>query len=622
MVRSYLGGVRRRDAAARWTLPGAAGWTHAGGSAELALHASGCRLFAWDALALLVRGYARPTSTAGGLDLESVAAEIRCHYLEHGELAVDGLDGSFTLALLDGQAGRVLLYRNLVGSGFTYYHADADGLLFGSNLADLVDASGVTPRANRDALPAFFLYRWVPGRETLFDDFFRLLPGEEVCWDARGLTRVQRHGFADVGREEMGMDEAVERVEAVLATVLADCSRLRPGAANLLSGGIDSSYLQAVWNRVTAGGDDLPPSWSVSVDHPHTWADTDYAVTAARALGTRHVLVPADGPYADCLLETLAQTGEPPNHVQSAYFGSLAREMMARGVDAGLCGEGADSLFGLGLANQVHNASLLRLLVPGRPARSALAALCGLVRRRTLASALRLANDLYDPTSLGHPLNRVAAFADWEAVDACFGPGAAAAASAGRRALLDRFGVPADPMDRLHAAGFLGEAMDSAALWATLFDLAGGDLLCPFLDSRVIRLALSLPPRVRYPFRRPKDLLKRALRRHVPAALVDRPKLGFGQPIFEWLAPGGQLRPLVERIGAHPFVDPAHLVPLQPALLRPVAPPVRRALAAPTRPRGAARDVRDHERRSARSGMMREGSVDASAKRQAASAIP
>ena len=66
--------------------------------------------------------------------------------------------------------------------------------------------------------------------------------------------------------------------------------------------------------------------------------------------------MPADGPYAGYLLDALAATGEPLNHVQSAYFGHLARAMTADGVPAGLCGEGADSLFGLGLANQLHNA--------------------------------------------------------------------------------------------------------------------------------------------------------------------------------------------------------------------------------------------------------------------------
>src|SRR5262249_39836873 len=58
----------------------------------------------------------------------------------------------------------------------------------------------------------------------------------------------------------------------------------------------------------------------------------------------------------------------------------------------------------------------------------------------------------------------------------------------------------------------------------------------------------------RYPFRRPKHLLKAALARHAAAELAHRPKLGFGQPILEWLAPSGQLRPLVERIGAHEFL--------------------------------------------------------------------
>ena len=196
-------------------------------------------------------------------------------------------------------------------------------------------------------------------------------------------------------------------------------------------------------------------------------------------------------------------------------------------------------------------------------------------------------NDFND---LEHPVNRVASFADWDAVRDVFRrrrpwptPRPAGAA------LLDRLAVPPSPLDRLHGAGFLGEAVDSASLWTTLFNHAGTDLFCPFLDSRMLRFALNLPPAVRYRFRRPKDLLKRALERLAPAELARRRKLGFGQPIFEWLAPGGQLRPLVERIGAHDFVPPggagagqgeAELVPLQPALLRPVAQAVHRALAA------------------------------------------
>jgi asparagine synthase (glutamine-hydrolysing) len=562
---SYLGGILQRGPLERRPAVGAGAidedWGWMGEDAELFLHAAGpcCRLFTWDALALLLRGYARPCSGQEPLDLERVAEEIRCHYLEHGELAVEWLDGSFTLALLDGQAQRMLLYRNLVGSGFTYYHANGDGLLFGSNLAELVEAAQVAPQANRDALPAFFLYRWVPGRETLFDDFFRLLPGEQVCWDAHGLTRVQRQTFAGLRGRTIADDEAVDLLDEAMERVLLDCAYLRPRTANLLSGGIDSSYLQAVWGRVAAA-EGLPLSFSIDVDHPQTWGDTDYAMTASRALGSRHTLVPADDPYVTYLLDALARTGEPPNHVQSAYFGHLARSMVERGVSSGLCGEGADSLFGLGLANQLHNAGVLLRLTPSAWLRRSGALVGDLVRWTNLAAAFHLANHLSDFSYLQHPVNRVAAFTDWAAVEVCFGARAVADAAAERRSLLDLYEVPDCPQERLHAAGFLGEAMDSASLWTTLFNRAGADLLCPFLDSRIVRLALNLAPEVRFRFRRPKDTLKRALARLAPLELATRGKLGFGQPIFEWLGADGSLRPLVERIAPYEFIDAGVLV--------------------------------------------------------------
>jgi asparagine synthase (glutamine-hydrolysing) len=569
MSNSYLGGIwthgRMEGQRCRAPTPEAVqeDWGWVGERTELSVHAApACgRLFTWDALALFIRGHARPRGSSGLLDLERLAEELRCHYLDQGRLPVEDLDGSFTLALLDGQAGRVVLYRNLIGTGFTYYHVAPGGLMFGGNLAELVAASGVTPRPNPDILPSFFLYRCVPGSDTLFAGFQRLLPGEEVVWDARSLTRVQRQTFADLTRPADAPstgEAALDQLEETMTAVLRDQASLRPGAGNLLSGGVDSSYLQGVWNRLAPGGG-IPRSFSVSVDHPHTWMDTDYAMTASRALGSRHTLTPADGPYSTYLLDALGSTAEPPNHVQSAYFGHLARDMVRHGVSAGLCGEGADSLFGLGLANHVHNAGVLRRLLPLAPLRQAAGLLSGGLGWDRLAYTCRLAQHLEDFAWLEHPVNRVAAFTDWPSVEATFGRAALERAAAARRALLDRFAVPPDPMDRLHAMGFLGEAMDSAGLWTTLFNQSGADLLCPFLDSRLVRFGLSLPSHLRYPFRKPKELLKRALTRFVPAGMARRVKLGFGQPIFEWLSTGGQLRPLVDQIQPHEFIQPAAL---------------------------------------------------------------
>jgi asparagine synthase (glutamine-hydrolysing) len=334
--------------------------------------------------------------------------------------------------------------------------------------------------------------------------------------------------------------------------VLRDCARRAPGTANLLSGGVDSSYLQAHWNAAAGPG----RSFAVRVDHPKTEPEAGYALTAARAFRTDHTFVPVTGPFADYLVDTVAALGEPPHHVQTCYFGTLAAALRRHGVDAGLCGQGADALFGLGSAAALDTARLIRSLTPIPALRRLASALGRVPGLGGLREYCRLADVLDDPSNLAHPLNQVGAWTDWDAVTQCFGNDGVARATAERRDLLAAHGVRGDVLEQVHACDFLTDSTDTAALWTGLFHKAGVDLVCPWLDSRLVRVAWGMPPAVRFPFRRPKGLLKRALERHLPAALVHRPKLSFGQPVFEWLAPGGQLRTLAEQAGGHDFLPP------------------------------------------------------------------
>lgn len=567
METSYLGGILERTEGMGpgrregGHTPGSDSWCWTGPRSEVFVRARGvcCQRFTQGPLTLLIRGYLVRSYARAPLDLEATAHHLFAHYLEQESLTLAGLEGSFTLALLDGRAGRILLYRNLVGNGFTYYQQVPGGLLFGSNLAQLVEASPTAPRCNEDALPTYFLNRCVPGHETLFTGCYRLLPGEQIVYEDGRLTRTQRTTFLDLTPDRSLAGEPLDQLEATMSRILTDYRQLRPEAANLLSGGVDSSYLQVHWNRSAPTADRPPLTFCVSVDHPRSHPDTAYALSAAQMLGTEHLLVPADEPYSSYLSEAIAATAEPPNHVQTSYFIHLARAMNDHGASTGLCGEGADSLFGLDLGNQLQNAAVLRWLCPLRPLRRMGATVSGWLGWERLRRYFHLADVLYNQEDLAHPVNHAAVFADWAAVEACFGSGAVRRSAAARRAFLDRYHVPSDPLDRLHGAGFLGSAMNTAALKTTLFNVAGGDLLCPFLDSRLLRLVLNLAPRERFRFRKPKDLLKRSLARHAQQELAYRRKLGFGQPIFEWLAPGGVLRPLVEDLDDYGFVEAASL---------------------------------------------------------------
>ena len=68
----------------------------------------------------------------------------------------------------------------------------------------------------------------------------------------------------------------------------------------------------------------------------------------------------------------------------------------------------------------------------------------------------------------------------------------------------------------------------------------------PFLDRRVIELAWRLPLEMKIREGQGKYLLSRLLGRHVPPALFERPKMGFGIPLDQWLR--GPLRDWAEEL--------------------------------------------------------------------------
>jgi asparagine synthase (glutamine-hydrolysing) len=68
----------------------------------------------------------------------------------------------------------------------------------------------------------------------------------------------------------------------------------------------------------------------------------------------------------------------------------------------------------------------------------------------------------------------------------------------------------------------------------------------PLIDHRVVEFAWRLPREAKVRGGTSKWILRQILYRHVPPELVERPKMGFGIPLGEWLR--GPLRDWAETL--------------------------------------------------------------------------
>jgi hypothetical protein len=188
----------------------------------------------------------------------------------------------------------------------------------------------------------------------------------------------------------------------------------------------------------------------------------------------------------------------------------------------------------------IPKAGRLRSRVPLSWLRWTLGSVAGLVGARDLARACWLADHPDDVDDPRHPLNH-ADGDDFDAVRETFATEGLREAMARRREALDELGVVGSLTDRLRGLR-LAETLETASRAVDLFNAAGIDLVCPFLDSRVLALAARLRPEDQA-----SNPVEQALRRDLPAdpARDQRP---VEPPVLEWLAPGGQLHPLIERI--------------------------------------------------------------------------
>jgi asparagine synthase (glutamine-hydrolysing) len=469
--------------------------------------------------------------------------EVIAHgYEDRGDDIIPLLDGMFALAIWDGRTRRLVLARDPFGKKPLYCWSDARRLVFGSEIKALL-AAGVPAEMADERLREYLAFGYVPTPATLFRGIRRLPPAALMVVDAQGPSPPRAYWDlaypAEGEAADVPLEEAAERVRALLEEAVRKRLVSDVPLGVLLSGGVDSSAVAAFMARLVPG---RVKTFAVGFEGDAYFDERPHAALVARHLGTEHH-ESVVAPHAAELMQTLLHHHDEPFGDSSALPTYLVAREARREVTVALNGDGGDEVFA---GYDKFWAALLASRIPG-PLRALLrtgarALPEGAHHHGRLKRLRRFADKATRPE-----VERIAGwslFFDLPEIDALrpAAPGGDVLASYREvlarvegRSLLSR-------LLYLNAKTYLLDdllpKMDRMSMAHAL------ETRSPLLDRALAQYVATLPDALKRRGRHGKVVLKQAVADLLPARILQRKKHGFGVPLGAWFR--GELRPLVE----------------------------------------------------------------------------
>lgn len=468
------------------------------------------------------------------------------------------LNGMFAIALWDRARRSLTLARDRGGEKPLFYGRAGDSFLFGSELKALRAHPDWHGQVDRDVLALYLRHAYVPDPHCIYSGLHKLPPAhwvevhggqaaEPVCyWSLASVATAVRRSGSDT--------ELVDELETRLLRAVGMRMEADVPLGAFLSGGIDSSTIVALMQVQSRRP---VRTFTIGFDVPG-FNEAEHAAAVARHLGTDHTELYVTA--ADTLAEVpnLPRIWDEPFADSSQLPTLLLSRMTRRDVTVALSGDAGDELF-CGYNRYALGFSLHRRLagLPG-PMRRAAAALMQAAPAHAIDRMVSyLPHRLRFPAvgdrlvKLGGVLEHAGGPAFYQALvsqvqhtDSLVSDACEPATLLSHPEDWPSFADFRETMMYLDTLTYLPGDILTKVDRATM--AVGLEARVPFLDPDVIELAWSLPMSAKLRNGQTKWALRQVLDRHVPRALIERPKMGFGVPIEHWLS--GPLRDWAESL--------------------------------------------------------------------------
>jgi asparagine synthase (glutamine-hydrolysing) len=484
----------------------------------------------------------------GHSDTETLLAAVEAWGIEG---ALRRCVGMFAFGLWDKKSQSLSLARDRLGEKPLYYGWQNGVLLFSSELKSIAAHPAFEKKLNGAAIDLLLRHNYIPAPYSIWDGIYKLAAAQFITLSRGDRTADPKTywSFRDIAersnveRFHGGERDAVAHLDQVLreAVSLQMISDVPVGA--LLSGGVDSSMIVALMQNQSSR-----PVKTFSIGFKDArFNEAQHAKKISNFLGTDHTELIMDATDVLSMVPNLPDVFDEPFGDSSQLPTALVMSLAGRHVKVALSGDGGDEVFGG--YNRYHVAPKLWHSVKYIPPR--LRPLIGRAVRRVPTSWW---NKPFFPAalstrqSLGERMHKfgqrlevvrsvddafLSLVTEWSADDKV---------TTHTKALYSLLDHPihwpkvTNPVARMMAVDTLTYLPDDILVKVDRTAMSVSlETRAPFLDHRVVEFAWLMPVSYKIRAGATKIILKKALERYIPRAMFDRPKMGFGLPMDEWL---------------------------------------------------------------------------------------
>ncbi|PHI20726.1 asparagine synthase (glutamine-hydrolyzing) [Lewinellaceae bacterium SD302] len=486
-----------------------------------------------------------------GFETDSDTEVILAAFERWGPDCISRLRGMFAVVIYDHRRGIVHFFRDRLGVKPLFIYQWDGLLLFASELKAFHQHPGFEKKIDRSALSLYFRYGFVPEPECIFSNVRKLPPGSYLSldlsngeqrattyWDASALARTTK----TIHRPET---ELLEEIDSRLQTAFDYRMVADVPVGIFLSGGYDSSLVTAMLQKDRT---EKLKTFTIGFESER-YNEAHHARAVAEYLSTEHTALVCTEQDAQAIVADLPNYYDEPFADSSAIPTFLVSRLAAGSVKVALSSDGGDELFS-GYSRNLRFQKIYRQLnnLPA-PVAGILAGFAGW-------NAGRYANDL--PRSVwwekfakvlrdNSLLSIIDAYPSFTSVNSL------------EYLMLAYPSEIINPQDKLRDKlrniedrfnGLLAYDYQSTLTNDMLVKVDRATMAAsiegrePMLDHELYEYLLSVPSAQKMKNGQLKYLLKKITHRYLPAAIMDRPKQGFGIPIGRWLKT--DLRGLVE----------------------------------------------------------------------------